>query len=86
MSRNLIKNLHGCKAVPSGCIGFETILDSGIQENLMLAVIHGNRSVRRKALQKMGKILNQKSKPAMSIKVISTDQYITSVGNTGGVV
>ncbi len=76
--------LNGSMNYPAGYNGYQAILDSGIHENLMLAVIQGNRSVRRKALQKIAKILNQKSKPAMSIKVISIDQYIKNIGKTGG--
>ena len=84
MSKNLTQNLHGCKSLPSGCIGFEGILNSGIHENLMLAVTQGNRSVRRKVLQKMAKILKQKSKPAMTINVVAVDQYNTLTDKTGG--
>lgn len=86
MSKNLIQNLHGCKSLPSGCKGFEEILESNIHQNLMWAVVNGNRSVRRKSLQKIAKILKQKSKPTISIKVVSMDQNVANIVKTGGAI
>lgn len=56
MSKNRVHSSYGCKADPSGCKGFENILDSGVHENLKNAMLIGGRSVKRAAAKKLQKL------------------------------